>query len=143
MKNCAFCDVASFKHQIVYAGKSWVIVYPRRPLSEGHLMLVTKRHAQDFTRLYSSEASDLFAQVKKLDKIYQKLYKATGSNLFSNKGYSAGQSIPHCHFHLVPRKESESISPFAIFNDKGKYESLPRLTPKQIQNGIKRILKYK
>jgi len=62
------------------------------------------------SQLTSSEISDLFLTVQKLQKTLKRIYNAAGFNVAVQDGKAAGQSVAHVHCHVIPRKEGDMDS---------------------------------
>ena len=86
--------------------------YDSYPVSEHHCLIIPKRHVKDYFDLTNEElvaCNDLIKKVK--DEIMNKDKNVKGFNLGTNIGRVSGQSIMHCHFHLIPRKEGDVKNP--------------------------------
>src|ERR1041384_1316625 len=73
------------------------------PLSPGHCLVVTKRHA---ATLFESDVEDLaavMATVRRVALAIQRELRPDGLNLLQANGAAAFQSVPHFHVHLIPR----------------------------------------
>ena len=53
--------------------------------------------------------NDLIKLIK--DEILKKDKSVKGFNIGTNLGKTAGQSIMHCHIHLIPRREGDVQNP--------------------------------
>ncbi|MBL7096007.1 HIT family protein [candidate division KSB1 bacterium] len=137
--HCQFCRIESFKHQIICQNKNFHIIHSRSPLTKGHVMIVTKKHIDSFLDLTELEIKDFFKILKKISKSLKKTYKYDGINLFTNVGETAGQIIPHLHFHLILRFKDEKESPFNKLNNSKPHEIHKRLTREEIISRIKNI----
>ena len=107
---CLFCDVkkSGYAHEndLVYAS------YDSYPVSEHHCLIIPKRHIKDYFDLSNDEllaCNDLIKIVKK--EITNKDLLVKGFNLGTNIGIVSGQSILHCHFHLIPRRKGDVDNP--------------------------------
>ena len=107
---CLFCDVkkSGYAHEndLAYAS------YDSYPVSEHHCLIIPKRHIKDYFDLSNDEliaCNDLIKVVKK--EITNKDPLVKGFNLGTNIGIVSGQSILHCHFHLIPRREGDVDNP--------------------------------
>ena len=106
MKNdCVFCAIAegeipSFK---VYEDDLVLAYLDINPFSEGHTLVIPKNH---YTGLLDTPADVLKEIIVRVQKVAAHL-KATlpcdGFNVLQNNGTAAGQTVPHIHFHIVPR----------------------------------------
>ena len=107
---CLFCDVK--KTGIVYENELAYASYDSYPVSEHHCLIIPKRHIKDYFELSKDElvaCNDLIKLVKK--EITDKDPLVKGFNLGTNIGTVSGQSILHCHFHLIPRREGDVDKP--------------------------------
>jgi len=107
---CLFCDVK--KTGIVYENELAYASYDSYPVSEHHCLIIPKRHIKDYFELSNDEliaCNDLIKIVKK--EINDKDPLVKGFNLGTNIGTVSGQSILHCHFHLIPRREGDVDNP--------------------------------
>ena len=107
---CLFCDVK--KTGIVYENELAYASYDSYPVSEHHCLIIPKRHIKDYFDLSNDElvaCNDLIKIVKK--EITDKDPLVKGFNLGTNIGIVSGQSILHCHFHLIPRREGDVDNP--------------------------------
>jgi diadenosine tetraphosphate (Ap4A) HIT family hydrolase len=82
------------------------------PVTQGHLLIVSLRHAEDWLSLNEQELRDSDALIQKLiKKIQQDDPTVTGFNIGLNIGASAGQTIFHSHIHLIPRRDNDTDFP--------------------------------
>ena len=86
--------------------------YDTYPVSDQHCLIIPKRHVADYFELSNEEliaCNDLIKIIKQevLDK--DKSIKAF--NIGTNAGKISGQSIMHCHIHLIPRREGDVKKP--------------------------------
>ena len=107
---CLFCNskVSDVAHEndLAYAS------YDTYPVSDQHCLIIPKRHVADYFELSNEEliaCNDLIKIIKQevLDK--DKSIKAF--NIGTNAGKISGQSIMHCHIHLIPRREGDVDNP--------------------------------
>ena len=107
---CLFCNskMSGIAHENEFAYAS----YDTYPVSEHHCLIIPKRHIKDFFELTNEEliaCNDLIKKVK--DGILNKDRTVRGFNIGSNAGKISGQTILHCHFHLIPRREGDVENP--------------------------------
>ncbi len=77
-----------------------------------HLLIVPKRHTADYFSLTETERRDADRLIQICRKrISEKDSTVTGFNVGMNSGESAGQTIFHCHIHLIPRRDGDTPSP--------------------------------
>ena len=86
--------------------------YDSYPVSKFHCLIITKRHIKDYFDLSNEEliaCNNLIKIIKK--EIINEDKTVKGFNLGTNIGRISGQSIMHCHFHLIPRREGDVENP--------------------------------
>ena len=107
---CLFCNVSesgcAHENDLAYAS------YDSYPVSNHHCLIIPKRHIKDYFDLSKEElmACDKLIKTVK-DEILAKDKLVKGFNLGTNIGKVSGQSILHCHFHLIPRREGDVENP--------------------------------
>lgn len=75
-----------------------------KPLLPGHVLVCPRRVVPRLRDLTVPETTDLFQTVSMLSKHLEKIYKADSFNVAIQDGPAAGQSVPHVHAHIIPRK---------------------------------------
>jgi ATP adenylyltransferase len=96
------------------------------PVTPSHCLVVLKRHTPNYFDLYRSEltACDLLLKDLKA-KIQKEDDSVSGFNIGMNSGEDAGQTIFHCHLHLIPRRKGDVEEPRGgvrhMIPGKGKY----------------------
>ena len=107
---CLFCNIkeSGVAHENDFAYAS----FDSYPVSKDHCLIIPKRHIKDYFELSKEEliACDKLVKIVK-DKIISKDQSVKGFNLGTNIGKVSGQSILHCHFHLIPRREGDVENP--------------------------------
>ena len=107
---CLFCNVKEsgydYENDLAYAS------FDTYPVSKDHCLIIPKRHIKDYFDLSNEEliACDQLAKIVK-DEIISKDHLVKGFNLGTNIGKASGQSIFHCHIHLIPRREGDVENP--------------------------------
>ena len=107
---CIFCKIRKeelqFENQLAYSS------IDSYPVSEFHSLIVPKRHVETYFELTSQEiqaCNELILKTK--EKILKQDSSVKGFNVGINAGKIAGQSIMHCHIHLIPRREGDVEDP--------------------------------
>ena len=107
---CIFCKITEeelhFENQLAY------LTIDSYPVSEFHSLIVPKRHVETYFELTSEEiqaCNELILKTK--EKILIQDSSVKGFNIGTNAGKVAGQSIMHCHIHLIPRREWDVEDP--------------------------------
>ena len=103
---CLFCNskISGIAHENELAYAS----YDTYPVSNLHCLIIPKRHLSDYFDLTNEElvaCNELIKVIKK--DILEKDNTVRGFNIGTNVGKISGQSIMHCHIHLIPRREGD------------------------------------
>ncbi len=110
-EDCIFCSKKNCK--IISVSKFFFVIRDTSyPVTKYHTLIISNRHVQNYFDLTTEE-------IKELDKILKKQRqellsidkKITGFNIGTNIGKDAGQSIMHCHIHLIPRRKGDMKDP--------------------------------
>ena len=113
MDNCPFCNIekTADKSRIVYQDDTWIAIYDNYPVSEGHVLLIPKRHVETFFNLNMIELGSLGVTIGIIKMILDKKFHPDGYNIGTNCGEVAGQTVMHCHIHIIPRYKGDMENP--------------------------------
>ena len=107
---CLFCNAKesgiAAENQFAYAS------YDSYPVSDLHCLIIPKRHVKDYFEMSDEEllaCNDLITKIK--NEILAKDKTVKAFNIGTNAGKMSGQSIMHCHIHLIPRREGDVENP--------------------------------
>ena len=107
---CLFCNskVGSVvcENDLAYAS------YDTYPVSDQHCLIIPKRHVADYFELSNEEliaCNDLIKKMK--NEITKKDKTVKAFNIGTNAGKISGQSIMHCHIHIIPRRDGDVENP--------------------------------
>ena len=110
MKDCIFCNLDPSR--IEDRNEFFVAIKDLYPVTEGHTLIIPSRHVESFFELSKDEEiamlDMLSSQKKELSQLDTTI---TGFNVGINDGEDAGQTIMHCHIHLIPRRKGDMESP--------------------------------
>jgi len=108
---CIFCDKVKFK--IIFSSIYFFVIRDTAyPVTKHHTLIVAKRHVSDYFELTKKELEDLNQILKDQKKKLLELdNEISGFNMGVNIGKDAGQSIMHCHIHLIPRRKDDVEDP--------------------------------
>ena len=107
---CLFCNIN--KKDIEEENNLSYASYDSYPVSKNHCLIIPKRHVSEYFDLTKEEiiaCNDLISIMK--NKIMSEDKSVKGFNIGVNSGKVAGQSIMHCHIHLIPRREGDVDNP--------------------------------
>ena len=67
------------------------------------MLVISKRHVASVFELSKQEGTALLDAIAKSCELLKKQYSPDGFNIGINEGRAAGQSVEHCHIHIIPR----------------------------------------
>ena len=110
MSNCLFCNIN--KDRIVHEYKNFYVVRDTYPVTPLHSLVITKRHVVSYFQC-SKEEHDEIPMILDTQKTELKILddSITGFNIGMNIGEDAGQTIFHCHIHIIPRRQGDTSNP--------------------------------
>jgi ATP adenylyltransferase len=107
---CIFCTLE--KSRIIDETEFYYVIRDAFPVSELHTLVIPKRHSETYFDLSEDELSALPDILKcHRDLILREDRNVTGFNIGINVGEDAGQTIFHCHIHLIPRRKGDLENP--------------------------------
>lgn len=100
------------KERIIDSTKYFNVIRDNYPVTPLHTLIIPKRHILEFTDLTLEEETEFHLILKKAKSSLKTLDSTiTGFNIGINEGHSAGQTIMHCHIHLIPRRDGDVDNP--------------------------------
>ena len=110
MNNCIFCNIE--EDRIVYKYKHFYVIRDAFPVTPLHSLVITKRHVVSYFQC-SKEEHDEIPMILDTQKTELKILDdtITGFNIGMNIGDDAGQTIFHCHIHIIPRSQGDTPNP--------------------------------
>lgn len=109
-KDCVFCQLNP-KVELLSETATAVAFLDGYPVSEGHTLIVPKRHVTNYFDLTIHEQRALWLLVNRCKKILTERYNPDGFNVGINVNEAAGQSVFHVHIHLIPRYKGDVENP--------------------------------
>ena len=107
--DCLFCKIASkeIPSEVIYEDDHVLAFLDVHPLTEGHTLIVPKKHVENIIDLPEDEVAPVFSAVKKVTELLEKKLAPKGFTIGINHGRISGQTIDHLHIHVVPRFEGD------------------------------------
>ncbi|KAJ5805196.1 Histidine triad (HIT) protein [Penicillium riverlandense] len=78
-----------------------------KPILPGHVLVSPRRIVPRVADLSPTETSDLFLTVRRVGRMVERVYGAASLNIAVQDGVHAGQSVPHVHAHIIPRRAAD------------------------------------
>ncbi len=112
MTNCTFCKIlsGSLSSSKVYEDENVMAFLDIHPISDGHTLIIPRRHIESLTTLSLKEVARI-AQIGQVVATHLKrvLPECQGITLSLADGIAAGQEVPHAHLHVIPRQEGDGF----------------------------------
>tara|TARA_B100000029_G_scaffold420404_2_gene426281 strand:+ start:850 stop:1218 length:369 start_codon:yes stop_codon:yes gene_type:complete len=119
-----FCQKVEDKDYLI-ENETAVSFLDSYPLTEGHTLIIPKRHISEIFNLDSKEYTDIWEIINATNKSLTDTLSPDGFNIGVNVGKEAGQTIDHAHLHLIPRYKGDIADPRGgirwIIPDKAPY----------------------
>ncbi len=134
---CIFCGIAdgSIQSAKIYEDDSVICVLDIFPASEGHVLVIPKKHISVSAQLDESLAAHLFNVGNKMSAVLFDSLKAEGTNLLIANGAAAGQKVDHLVLHVIPRYNGDGIN-ISWKSEQIKEEELKRIFEKIISKSV-------
>ncbi|MFI9610936.1 HIT family protein [Streptomyces sp. NPDC052023] len=103
---CPFCVIVAggdSSARLVYRTQEVTAFFPLEQATRGHTLVVPNRHVSDLTDLNAVEGRDLGEALLRAAHAIRSALAPDGLNVIQSTGAAATQTVPHVHFHLVPR----------------------------------------
>ncbi|MCK6485296.1 MAG: HIT family protein [Phycisphaerae bacterium] len=109
--DCIFCKIASgaIPSASVHEDADCLAFLDIAPLSEGHTLLIPKRHVARIEEMSGEDVARLTRHLPRLAEAIRSAVGATGLNILQNNGRESGQAVFHVHFHLIPRRADDGL----------------------------------
>jgi diadenosine tetraphosphate (Ap4A) HIT family hydrolase len=126
--DCLFCDLAQDGGRTIAENTLAFLIEDAYPVTEGHALAIPKRHVDDYFGLVQAEINAINQLLTSYKSDLQKKDTTiTGFNIGANCGEDAGQTIFHCHVHLIPRRSGDIGDPTggvrSVIPEKANYKN--------------------
>lgn len=108
---CIFCKIAKGKISAkkIYENKNFFSIPDVNPRTNGHSLIISKKHFKTILDLPDNLAPELLDCIKNTSRKLLREKNAKGFNIINNNFEVAGQIVEHIHFHILPRKKGDGI----------------------------------
>ncbi len=108
-KSCPFCTLTP--ERIIDSNEFALVIRDGFPISEGHTLIIPRRHVGSWFDTNAHERTALFALLDQAKLILDQECNPDSYNIGINDGAAAGQTVPHLHIHLIPRYKGDQVDP--------------------------------
>lgn len=110
-EGCLFCTGIE-KEQTILENELAYVILDKHPVTQGHSLVIPKRHVEDYFHMTRNENDAVFDLLRIQKRALQESDPSIiGFNVGVNNGRPAGQTIMHCHVHLIPRRAGDVDDP--------------------------------
>jgi diadenosine tetraphosphate (Ap4A) HIT family hydrolase len=107
---CIFCEPP--RERLVTENELAYVLWDGYPVTDLHALVVPKRHQALYFDLAQSEINAVNALIADMrTRIVERDPDVQGFNIGVNAGEAAGQTVLHCHVHLIPRRSGDVPNP--------------------------------
>lgn len=135
---CAFCNQEVITRQKFYEDDLVVALYTHKPILQGHCLIIPKRHVERFEMLSDEEILQISRVIKKIDITASRVFGASSYLLLQKNGSEVGQTVPHVHFHYIPRPIGDSSTLKFLFRFYAANHESP-LPPAEMQAIVEKM----
>ena len=108
--DCPFCTRIASAETV--AENEHAVAFPDGfPVSDGHTLVVPRRHVASLWDLPPNELSDIWILADEVRAELAHSHSPDGFNVGVNDGAAAGQTIDHAHLHIIPRYAGDVPDP--------------------------------
>lgn len=107
---CVFCDRLA-AGDLLAESELAAAFFDAFPLTDGHALIVPRRHEADFLALSPDEQVAVWSLVAPVRERIDHRFRPHGYNLGVNVGEAAGQTVGHAHLHVIPRHAGDVEDP--------------------------------
>ena len=110
MSDCVFCTIE--KKRIIFKDELFFVIRDIYPVTNLHTLIIPNRHIVSFFDLIEDEKRKLNQIIEEQRTLLlSEDISITGFNIGVNDGEDAGQTVMHCHIHLIPRRKGDIKNP--------------------------------
>ena len=103
--------VGEDERELLFESATALSFFDKYPVSKGHTLVVPKRVVSSYFDLSVKEQTACWIMVNKIKDELQKRFNPDGFNIGINVNEDAGQTISHCHIHIIPRYKGDVEQP--------------------------------
>ncbi len=133
MEDCIFCKIAQglLPCHKVYEDEKVMAFADISPISEGHTLVIPKRHAENIFEINQEDLTSVHLAARKIARAVQKALAPAGVAFLQLNGRGVNQVVMHYHLHLIPRAAGGPALPVSNWDaGEGDPEALARTAAK-------------
>ena len=109
-KGCQFCQIVNgeAEAEVILEQQDYLCILDKYPVTEGHSLVIPKSHIEQLEQI---EDPAMFEFLERAHEEILNRYSPDGTNIGINNGAAAGQTVPHIHWHIIPRYNGDMDDP--------------------------------
>jgi bis(5'-adenosyl)-triphosphatase len=140
MQDCPFCN-PSISQAAWLETPDYRVIYNIAPIVPGHSMVIPRKHVTSLLELDDAAAAGLFQTARRAVRVLLAEFRADGFDLSLQDGAAAGQTVPHLHLHLIPRKPGDLAEGQDWYEQILDSRARQRLSEKELAAAVQRLRK--
>ena len=131
MDSCVFCDIVARKKfgKIIFENETTMAFLSNKPDATAHILVITKEHFANLNDVNIEKYIELQKTLLLINDHFINNCDYTGVNILIARRKSAGQSVEHVHYHLIPRNVDDGINAWPVLSNR-KHETSDELYQK-------------
>lgn len=113
---CAFCNPQVVEEQKFYEDDLVIALVTHKPIMPGHVLVIPKRHVERLENLSEAEVVRIYQTIRKVHRAVSQVFGTSSYLILQKNGIEVGQSVPHVHFHYIPRAPGDTSSLMFLIN---------------------------
>ena len=116
---CIFCEIinGNIPSSKVYEDEEVLAILDLSQTTYGHTLVMPKEHYENINECPKEVLYKVISITQDLNKQIMNNLKAKGSNILTNTNEASGQSVPHLHFHIIPRYDETDTIKIEVTNN--------------------------
>lgn len=110
MSTCIFCDKVA-NGEALLQNELAIAFFDSFPVSRGHVLIIPRRHAETFFDLTDDELVAMKHLAFEVKALLDEQFHPDGYNIGLNCREAGGQTVFHCHMHVIPRYKGDVPDP--------------------------------
>ena len=125
---CIFCKIINHEipSSVIYEDDDVLAILDISQVTRGHTLVMPKKHVRNVLEADEETVQKCMLTARKLAAQIVTNLHASGVNILTNCGESAGQSVDHLHFHIIPRYDSSDAIQLTFGETEQDLESVRR-----------------
>ncbi|WMJ74839.1 HIT domain-containing protein [Cytophagaceae bacterium ABcell3] len=115
MVSCPFCNVS--ENDAFFSSSNFLAIYNLAPILPGHSLIIPRKHKESLFELSDDELGEFMKLGRDVAKILSYELNTDAFDWTIQEKEAAGQTVPHLHLHVIPRRLNDLPSPGDWFQE--------------------------